>query len=170
MIKRKIGALAVAVFAWQAGAQAANLSACQNVNGVVCGAGNGVISSVRGDISVGRGGAIAQANEGSSVFAGDRILARDGLVQVRLGPGCLTSVGANSVAAVTQQNGLTCLAKGSDLTQGRSAAEVPNPAPAFDPLLVGAGVVAVGGTALACGLAFCNHHGHTGQFAFPVSP
>jgi hypothetical protein len=160
MIKRMFGAFAVAMFAWQASAQAADLSACQDVNGAVCGAGNGVISSVRGDISVGRGDAIAQANVGASVFAGDRILARDGVAQLRLGPHCLTSVGANSVATVTQQNGLTCLALGQE-----------NPVPAVDPSLVGvgAGVVAVGGAAIGVALSSSNHT-HTPPIIFPVSP
>ena len=157
MIKRMFGAFAVAMFAWQASAQAANLSACQDVNGAVCGAGNGVISSVRGDISVGRGDAIAQAKVGSSVFAGDRILARDGVAQVRLGPGCLTSVGANAVAAVTQQNGLTCLAQGPE-----------NPGPAFDPLVVGAGVVAVEGAAI--GVALSSHNHRPPPPVIPVPP
>jgi len=135
MVQRMFGAFAVALFAWQAGAQAADLSACQNVEGGgCCCPGNGVISSVRGNVSVGRGDAIAQANVGSSVFPGDRILARDGEAQVRLGPSCLTSVGANSVATVTQQDGLTCLALGPE-----------NPLAAFNPLLVGAAVAAVGG-------------------------
>ncbi len=135
-ISRGLGAFAVVMLAWQTGAYAQ--SACQNANGAVCGAGNGVISSVRGDVSVGRGGSITKAIVGTDVVGGDRVLARDGLAQVRLGPGCLISVGANSVATITQENGLVCLQK---------EALAPGAVTTFDPRLVGAGLIAAGAAA-----------------------
>jgi hypothetical protein len=135
-ISRVFGAFAVLMFAWQTGAQAQ--SACQNVNGAVCAPGSGVISTVHGDISVGRGDAITQASVGTGVVGGDRILARDGRALVRLGSSCLVPVGENSIASVTQQNGLTCLQK-----------EALAPGAGFAPRLVGAGLVGVGAVAAA---------------------
>ena len=122
---------------------------CQTVAGAVCGAGNGFVSSVSGDISLGRGGAVNQIGSGAAILGGDRILARDGTAQVNLGAICVASIPANSISVVSQQNGLTCL----QLSKAPEGAVT-----GFDPTVVGLGVAgAVGvGAAIAIGISHSN--------------
>lgn len=115
---------------------------CQTVAGGVCGAGSGVISSVSGDVSLGRGGAVNPIGGGAAIFGGDRILARAGTARVSLGPTCFVCVGPNAISVVTQsqQNGLTCLSN----AEGCLVPPVPVAGAAFDPTLVAAGILAAG--------------------------
>ena len=109
MVSRSLGIVAVVAFALQSVGQAG--AACQNVEGAVCGGGGtGLISSVTGNVSLARDGAVLKATSGASVSPGARILAGEGgAAQVNLGAGCFTSVAPNSVATFTSRNGLTCL-------------------------------------------------------------
>jgi hypothetical protein len=135
----RVGAIAIAagMLLTSAGAWAQSGPACQNVGNSVCGAGSGVISSVSGDVSLGRAGAV-NPTSGGAISGGDRILAGNGTAQVSLGPACVVCVPANSISVVTSQQGLTCLSNAAACSGEAS----------FSPGLVGAGVIAVGGAAL----------------------
>jgi hypothetical protein len=169
--------VSIAVFGWQSCVQAQ--AACQNMDAAICGPGNGVFSSVSGDIVLGRGGGISPAMAGTSVLAGDRILVRSGAVAVNLGPNCTASVAAGSVATVTQQKNLTCLngnvlpqTVGADLPTHKEppAPMMPEPVPVaqqgpVDPLLI-VGIAAVGAGAIACAI-WCFEHHNNGNFVSP---
>jgi hypothetical protein len=138
------------------GAWAQTPRTCQTIAGAVCGAGNGFVSSVSGDISLGRGGAVSQIGSGDAILGGDRILARDGTAQVSLGPTCVASIPANSISVVTRQNGLTCLQLSNPPGEAATG-------PGFDPLLVGVGLAAVAGVgaAIAIGTSHSSSGGHS---------
>ena len=132
-----------------ASAWAQSPETCQTIAGAVCGAGNGFVSSISGDISLGRGGAVSQIGSGAAILGGDRILARDGTAQVSLGATCVASIPANSISVVTQQNGLTCL----QLSNPPGGAAT---GPAFDPTVVGLGVA--GAVAVGAAIVIATQH------------
>jgi hypothetical protein len=147
---RALTICAAAVSAWTsvapAGAWAQTLPfACHSVSDTICWTGSGIVSSVSGDISLERAGAVSQIGSGAAILSGDRILARNGAGQVGLGQTCFAFMPANSISVVTEQDGLTCLRP--------STAAGTATGPAFNATAVGLGLAGLAGVGAAIAIA-----------------
>jgi len=111
------------------------------------------LTSAKGTVLLSRGAGFTEATSGAPLFAGDRLLVKEGAADVAFSPSCQTPVGPNSMVTLVEKDGVLCAARlssdpnvvAADLPSRRPPPLEPEPIvtqPVFNPfgLAVAAGL------------------------------
>jgi hypothetical protein len=69
------------------------------------------LTSPKGTVLLSRGAGFAEIKSGAALFAGDRLLVKQGLADVAFSPSCRTPLGPNSMVTLVEKDGVLCAAR-----------------------------------------------------------